>query len=75
LKCTFEKPDSPKIGHYIPGTKIPILSDDFLFKNNSGEPILNLSWHISDEIKRYLLKNRIKNKVIDVISSKDFRKC
>ena len=74
LKCTFEKPDSTKIGHYIPGARIPIISDNLLFQNNNGEPILNLSQHISDEIKDYLKKNNIKNKIIDIISSKDFKK-
>lgn len=42
LKCTFEKPDSTKIGHYIPGARIPIISDNLLFQNNNVEPILNL---------------------------------
>ncbi len=27
----FEKPGSMKIGHYVPGTRIPIRSDDELF--------------------------------------------
>ena len=32
----FEKNDSPKIGHYVPGTKIPIYSDNILKKNKNN---------------------------------------
>ena len=74
LKCTYEKPESPKIGHYIPGTKIPIISDSYLFKENSKVPILNFSWHIFGEIKDYLKTNNVKNKIINIISPKDFKK-
>jgi SAM-dependent methyltransferase len=75
IKCVYEKPGSPKIGHYVPGTNIPIISDRILFNlKNSGPPIINLSWHISPEIKKYLHMNNINNKIIDIVSSKDFNK-
>jgi hypothetical protein len=75
IKCVYEKPGSPKIGHYVPGTNIPIISDRILFNlKNSRQPIINLSWHISREIKKYLRLNNINNKIIDIVSSKDFNK-
>ena len=46
-----------KIGHYIPGTRIPILSDDeFGKRQNKDVPLLNLAWHISGEIYDYMRK-------------------
>ena len=71
---TFEKPNSKKIGHYIPGTKIPILSDKYLKKNLTKEkPIINLAWHIEKEIKNYLKLKRIPNQIINIIDKKDFK--
>ena len=74
LKCIYEKPKSPKIGHYIPGTKIPIISDHFLFRDKSSIPIINLSWHIFKEIKDYLRNNNVKKKIINIVSAVDFKK-
>ncbi len=71
---TFEKPNSKKIGHYIPGTKIPILSDKYLKKNLTKEkPIINLAWHIEKEIKNYLKLKKIPNQIINIIDKKDFK--
>lgn len=51
----YEKPTSGKIGHYVPGTRISIYSDEFLLLDRpKGSPILNLAWHIQDEIKEYM---------------------
>ncbi len=71
---TFEKPNSKKIGHYIPGTKIPILSDKHLENNLTKEkPIINLAWHIEKEIKNYLKLKKIPNQIINIIDKKDFK--
>ena len=43
-----------------------------MLKKNSI--IINFSWHISGEIKKYLKKLNIKNKVINIIENKDFIK-
>jgi hypothetical protein len=73
ISAVYEKPGSLKIGHYVPGTKIPILSDDILFNTtNLDDPILNLAWHIPQEIKKYLTDNLYAGKVIDLISKSDF---
>jgi hypothetical protein len=51
----YEKPTSGKIGHYVPGTRIPIYSDESLLLDRpKGSPILNLAWHIQDEIETYM---------------------
>ena len=31
IECVYEKPGSLKVGHYVPGTRIPIRSDEELF--------------------------------------------
>ena len=62
----FEKPSSPKIGYYVPNTNIPILSDRNIIKHKD-KIIINFAWHINKEIKRYLKKNKIQNKVFDII--------
>ena len=64
---------SNKVGHYVPGTKIPIVQDEQLKKLNKTIPIINLAWHIKDEIKKYLIKKNIRNKVIEVLEHKDFK--
>ena len=53
IKCVYEKNNSPKINNYVPGTIIPIISEKILFKENSKIPIINLAWHIPEEIKNY----------------------
>lgn len=69
----YEKPGSLKIGHYLPGTRIPIVSDDLLFRSfHKGTPLLNLSWHISSEVRRYLADNGFSNPIVDIIEKSDF---
>ncbi len=68
IKCVFEKPGSPKIGHYVPGTRIPIVSDaEFIKDISSFHSILNNAWHISNEIEQYLRKLGFKGEIINVI--------
>jgi SAM-dependent methyltransferase len=43
----FEKPTSAKVGHYVPGTRIVIASDDDFDAAKLNAPILNLAWHIA----------------------------
>ena len=73
VAATHEKPGSPKVGHYIPGTRIPIRSDDDLFAEAKGaSPILNLAWHIPNEIRSYLAQHGCQSPVIDIVSPADF---
>jgi len=73
ISAIFERDKSIKIGNYAPGTNIPIISDKNLKKIHKNIPIINLAWHISKEIKIYLKKSFIKNKVIDILTQQDFR--
>lgn len=70
--ATYEKPHSNKINHYIPGTRIPILSDEkFNFLKNKT-PLLNLAWHIPVEIRSYLQKRGYYGPIIDILSVQDY---
>jgi SAM-dependent methyltransferase len=73
ISAAYEKPSSAKIGHYIPGTRIPIRSDDEFTPELIGDaPLLNLAWHIADEIKGYLRQRGFNGPIIDIIASEDF---
>jgi hypothetical protein len=67
ISMIFEKEKSPKIGYMVPNTDIPIVSDSNLKKLNGNEIIINFAWHIKDEIKKYLLRKKINNKVINIL--------
>lgn len=66
LSAVYEKPGSMKIGNYVPGTRIPIKSDEELF-SQKPKFVLNLAWHIKKEIKSYLLENGVDAKIIDIL--------
>ena len=55
IDCILEIDRSYKIGKYIPGKKIPILSEKKLYKNQPDFVIL-FSWHIAKELKSNLKK-------------------
>jgi len=74
IAAIYEQAKSNKVGNYAPGTKIPIVSDLGLKKINRKVPIINLAWHINKEIKTYLKKNFINNKIIDILTQQDFKK-
>jgi len=64
----YEKPGSMKIGHYVPGTRIPIKSDDELMKKIEDIPVLiNFAWHIKDEIENYLRSKRFRGTVVNIL--------
>lgn len=49
LDCVCEVPDSPKVGHYVPGTRIPVVNEKCLFTDQPDFALL-LSWHLADEL-------------------------
>ena len=68
IECIFEKPGSKKLGHFIPGSDIPIVSDEILFNNiNKYKYILNLAWHIPIEIENYLISKGFNGLLVDII--------
>ncbi|MBM9501968.1 methyltransferase domain-containing protein [Leptospira sp. 201903071] len=73
ISAVYEKPGSLKIGHFLPGTRIPIHSDDELIAfSDKTLPILNLAWHIPNEIRAYLTQNGYTGQIIDILDERDF---
>ena len=63
VDCVLEIDGSYKIGNYIPGKKIPILSEKELY-NNPPDFVILFSWHIAPELKLNLKKKGYKGKFI-----------
>ena len=63
IDCVLEIEGSYKIGNYIPGKKIPILSEKKLYEEPPDFVIL-FSWHIASELKANLKKKGFKGKFI-----------
>jgi SAM-dependent methyltransferase len=71
----FEKSNSMKVGHNLPGTKIPILSEEeMLTLAPPPRKILNLAWHISDEISSYMKGINPGYECVDIFSPGDYLK-
>jgi SAM-dependent methyltransferase len=68
IECVYEKPGSLKVGHYVPGTRIPIRSDEELFGRLDGiDIILNLAWHIPAEIESYLRQAGYQGRIVQIV--------
>ena len=63
VSCVCEVNNSYKIGHYMPGTNIPVVSENIIFKKKP-DYLLLLSWHISKELINNLKKKGYKGKFI-----------
>ena len=63
IDCVLEIDGSYKIGNYIPGKKIPILSENKLY-NDPPDYLILFSWHIASELKFNLKKKGFKGKFI-----------
>jgi hypothetical protein len=63
INCVCEIEGSYKIGNYMPGTNIPIVSEKNLYKKNPKFVIL-FSWHIAKELIANLKKKGFKGKYI-----------
>lgn len=70
ISAVYEKPGSMKIGNYLPGTRIPICSDEDLFAlTDKSKPLLNMAWHISGEIRGYLTNHGYSGPIIDILDA------
>jgi hypothetical protein len=49
LEYVCEVPGSDKIGHYIPGTRVPVVDERLLFEEQPPRALL-FSWHLADSI-------------------------
>jgi hypothetical protein len=72
IEAVYEKPGSSKIGHFVPGTRIPILSDDAFPTTDYTKPLINMAWHIGREIETYLRGRGFPGKIINIIALDDF---
>jgi len=69
ISSVYEIKGSIKVGHYVPGTKIPILPEVLLYsKEDLNKPIINLAWHLPSEVRTNLKKNGYTGDVIDIKS-------
>lgn len=67
ISAVYEIKNSIKVGHYVPGTRIPILPEaDLYMEKNLSAPILNLAWHLPKEVRENLLKNGYTGEVINI---------
>ena len=75
ISFIYEKNSSLKNNKYAPGTNIKIVKEKFFSeKEKQKKVIINLAWHISSEIKKYLSsKLKYSGKIIDIISKSDFK--
>ena len=63
LDCVMEIASSPKVGRYIPGTRIPVLDERKLFEDQPEYALL-LSWHIADELVENLRRKGFRGKFV-----------
>ena len=73
IDCILEIEGSYKIGNYIPGKKIPILSEKKLYSDPPDFVIL-FSWHIASELKKNLKRKGFKGKFIIPLPSPKIEK-
>jgi SAM-dependent methyltransferase len=66
LKCVAEREGSLKIGRYIPGTRIPVVNEQWLFDCSAlrSDYALILSWHMADTIMSSWRSKGFKGKFI-----------
>lgn len=63
IDCVLEISKSPKVGKYMPGTRIPVLDEQRLF-DEQPEYALLLSWHIADELMTNLRRKNFRGRFI-----------
>jgi len=67
IEAVYEIKGSIKVGHYAPGTRIPILPEAVLFaKDDLSKPIVNLAWHIPAEVRANLAAHEYSGQVVDI---------
>jgi SAM-dependent methyltransferase len=68
IGAAYERPGSPKVGYYIPGTRIPIRDEREFFAKPDAPIVVNLAWHIRDEIHRYMRENGYGGDILEIFS-------
>jgi SAM-dependent methyltransferase len=68
IDVAYERSGSPKVGCYIPGTRIPIRDEREFFAKPDAPIVVNLAWHIRDEIHSYMRKNGYVGNILEIFS-------
>lgn len=63
LPYIVEQKSSLKLDRYVPGTRIPVISNECL-ESNKPDYLLIFAWHLKDEIIAYLRNRGLKGKCI-----------
>jgi SAM-dependent methyltransferase len=63
LDCVVEVSNSHKLDKFMPGTRIPVLDEEKLYREQPDYALL-LSWHIADELGANLRKGGYRGKFI-----------
>ena len=63
MECVCEVKGSPKIGSYVPGTNIPILDEEILYREQPPFALL-LSWHLKDHLVPLLRAKGYRGEII-----------
>lgn len=66
VQGVFEQDSSIKVGHFVPGTSIPILPDSQI-KIINPPVLINLAWHIKTEIEEYLRENSYTGEIVHIV--------
>lgn len=66
IAACYERPGSPKIGHYVPGTRIPIRDEREFFAAPDAPVLVNFAWHIPKEIRTYMQRNGYRGEIVDL---------
>lgn len=64
IGACYERPGSPKIGHYVPGTRIPILDEASFFSDQQAPVLVNFAWHIPREIETYMRSHGYEGRIV-----------
>ena len=69
IDAVYERSGSPKIGHFIPGTSIPILDEAVFFRERMESPVMiNLAWHIQAEIEHFMRTQGYSGEILAIYS-------
>lgn len=63
IEALLELPNSPKVGRYVPGTRIPIQSEEELWRN-PPDVLMVLAWHVAADITRKLRDRGFRGKFL-----------
>lgn len=73
IGAVYDKTAPGKIGHYVTGTRIPIVSDNEFDPTKENGPLVNTAWRVADKINAYRCDLGYVGELTDPISPDDVR--